>query len=164
MIIIAITKIKVKLDITGSSEKRKLQELIKLVQDIDPDFIFTDDGDSFTFPYLIYRARINGINLCLGRDNYISLTTPKRKGNSFFSYGRTYFKPSTIKLFGRIHIDKSNLFTIRTGSDLEGLFEISRLCRIPLHEASRASIGKCLTSLHLYNATKKEILIPWKPF
>ncbi|HEX7143643.1 MAG TPA: DNA polymerase domain-containing protein [Nitrososphaeraceae archaeon] len=151
------------IDITESSEKRKLQELIKLVQDIDPDFIFTDDGDSFTFPYLIYRARINGINLCLGRDNNISLTTPKRKGNSFFSYGRTYFKPSTIKLFGRIHIDKSNSFTIRTGSDLEGLFEISRLCRIPLHEASRASIGKCLTSLHLYNATKKEILIPWKP-
>ena len=37
------------------------------------------------------------------------------------------------------------------------------MCRIPLHEASRASIGKCLTSLHLYNATKKEILIPWKP-
>ena len=151
------------IDITGSSEKRKLQELIKLVQDIDPDFIFTDDGDSFTFPYLIYRARINEINLCLGRDNNIPLTTPKRKGNSFFSYGRTYFKPSTIKLFGRIHIDKSNSFTIRTGSDLEGLFEISRLCRIPLHEASRASIGKCLTSLHLYNATKKEILIPWKP-
>ncbi|MGZ5547517.1 MAG: 3'-5' exonuclease, partial [Nitrososphaeraceae archaeon] len=51
------------IDITGSSEKRKLQELIKLVQDIDPDFIFTDDGDSFTFPYLIYRARINEINL-----------------------------------------------------------------------------------------------------
>ena len=61
------------IDITGSTEKGKLQELLKLVQDIDPDFIFTDDGDSFTFPYLIYRARINEINLCLGSDNNIPL-------------------------------------------------------------------------------------------
>ena len=151
------------IDITDKSEKKILQELIKIVQDIDPDFIFTDDGDSFTFPYLIHRAELNQIELCLSRDDNKPLTNPKRKGNSFVSYGRTYFKPSTIKLFGRIHIDKSNSFTIRTGSDLEGLFEISRLCRMPLHEASRASIGRCLTSLHLYNATKKNLLIPWKP-
>jgi DNA polymerase elongation subunit (family B) len=151
------------IDITDKSEKKILQELIKIVQDVDPDFIFTDDGDSFTFPYLIHRAELNQIELCLSRDNNKPLTNPKRKGNSFVSYGRTYFKPSTIKLFGRIHIDKSNSFTIRTGSDLEGLFEISRLCRMPLHEASRASIGRCLTSLHLYNATKKNLLIPWKP-
>jgi len=151
------------IDITDKSEKKILQELIKIVQDVDPDFIFTDDGDSFTFPYLIHRAELNQIELCLSRDNNKPLTNPKRKGNSFVSYGRTYFKPSTIKLFGRIHIDKSNSFTIRTGSDLEGLFEISRLCKMPLHEASRASIGRCLTSLHLYNATKKNLLIPWKP-
>jgi DNA polymerase-2 len=150
-------------DLSDKSEKKLLKALLRIVQDIDPDFIFTEDGDSFTFPYLTHRAEINKINLCLGRDNNMSLTKPERKGNSFFSYGRTYFRPSTIKLFGRIHIDKSNTFTIRTGSDLEGLFEISRLCRIPLHEASRASIGRCLTSLHLYNATKKGLLIPWKP-
>lgn len=150
-------------DLSDKSEKKLLKELMRIVQDIDPDFIFTEDGDSFIFPYLIHRAKINEIDLCLSRDNNISLTKPERKGNSFFSYGRTYFRPSTIKLFGRIHIDKSNTFTIRTGSDLEGLFEISRLCRIPLHEASRASIGRCLTSLHLYNATKKGLLIPWKP-
>lgn len=151
------------IDLSGKSEKKLLNELIKIVKTIDPDFIFTDDGDSFTFPYLIYRAKLNKVDLCLSRDNNIPLTNPKRKGNTFFSYGRTYFKPSAIKLFGRIHIDKSNSFTIRTGSDLEGLFEISRLCRIPLHEASRASIGRCLTSLHLYNATKRGLLIPWKP-
>ncbi|MDX1371761.1 MAG: 3'-5' exonuclease, partial [Nitrososphaeraceae archaeon] len=143
------------IDISGKSEKELLNELIKIVKTIDPDFILTDDGDSFTFPYLIYRAKLNKVDLCLSRDNYIPLTNPKRKGNTFFSYGKTYFKPSAIKLFGRVHIDKSNSFTIRTGSDLEGLFEISRLCRIPLHEASRASIGRCLTSLHLYNATKR---------
>jgi DNA polymerase I len=121
------------IDLSDKSEKKLLKELIKLVQDIDPDFIFTDDGDSFTFPYLIHRAEINKIDLCLSREYNISLTKPERKGNSFVSYGRTYFKPSTIKLFGRIHIDKSNTFTIRTGSDLEGLFEISGLGCYHLH-------------------------------
>ena len=34
---------------------------------------------------------------------------------------------------------------------------------MPLHTAARASIGKCLSSLQFYYATKKGILIPWKP-
>jgi len=84
-------------DLSDKSEKKLLKELLRIVQDIDPDFIFTEDGDSLTFPYLTHRAEINKINLCLGRDNNISLRKPERKGNSFFSYGRTYFRPSTIK-------------------------------------------------------------------
>src|SRR5262249_16314477 len=43
------------------------------------------------------------------------------------------------------------------------LYEVSRICRMPLHTASRASIGKCMSSLQFYNATKKDVLIPWKP-
>ena len=46
---------------------------------------------------------------------------------------------------------------------LEGLYEISRICRMPLHTAARASIGKCLSHLQFYYATQKEILVPWKP-
>ena len=34
---------------------------------------------------------------------------------------------------------------------------------MPLAYGARASIGKCLSSLQFYYATKKEILIPWKP-
>jgi DNA polymerase-2 len=34
---------------------------------------------------------------------------------------------------------------------------------MPLHTAFRASIGKCLSSLQFYHATKKNILIPWRP-
>ena len=29
--------------------------------------------------------------------------------------------------------------------------------------ASRATIGRCLSSLYFYNAGKKGILVPWKP-
>ena len=34
---------------------------------------------------------------------------------------------------------------------------------MPLHTASRASIGKCMSSLQFYHATKNDTLIPWKP-
>ena len=43
-------------EIQSKSEAEVIQELIKTTRNIDPDFIFTEDGDSFTFPYLIYRS------------------------------------------------------------------------------------------------------------
>ena len=103
-------------------------------------------------------------NLSLSRDP-MKLQSPIKEGTSYFSYGRIYFKPSTIRLFGRIHFDQSNSFELsnETGGGLSGLYEIARICRMPLHTAARASIGKCLSSLQFYNATRKGVLIPWKP-
>jgi DNA polymerase-2 len=101
--------------------------------------------------------------LVLGRDSNVTLKKPTRNGVSYFSYGRTYYKPSSIRFYGRWHIDTSSSFLWRETQDIHGLVEISRLSRLPLHETSRATIGKCLTSFHLYNATKKGILVPWKP-
>ena len=148
--------------IEDNSEVDILDQLAKEVADIDPDFILTDDGDSFTFPYLIERSNCNGIELNLNREKTIFLTRPEIEGTSYFSYGRIFFKPSTIKLLGRIHIDTDNSFVIAE-SGLQGLYELSRICRMPLHTASRASIGKCMSSLQFYHATKNDTLIPWKP-
>lgn len=151
-------------EIESESEADVIEEFVTEILKIDPDFIFTEDGDSFTFPYLIYRAEKNDIqqNLILSREK-IPLTKPAREGISYFSYGRIYFKPTTIKLHGRIHFDISNSF-ILNDSGLQGLYEIARVCRMPLHTTARASIGKCLSSLQCYYATRKGILIPWKPF
>ncbi len=152
------------IQIQRQSEADMIYDLTKEVWKIDPDFIFTDNGDSFDFPYLIHRAEENGItkDLILGRESSIPLKKPKKEGTSYFSYGRIYFKPTAIKLLGRIHIDINNSF-IYNDSGLEGLYEIARVCRMPLHTAARASIGKCLSSLQFYYATQKGILIPWKP-
>ena len=38
-----------------------INELTKEVSKFDPDFILTDNGDSFDFPYLIHRAEENDI-------------------------------------------------------------------------------------------------------
>jgi DNA polymerase-2 len=151
-------------EIESKSEADVIKEFVVEISKIDPDFIFTEDGDSFTFPYLIHRAEQNNIqqNLILSREK-IPLTRPASDGISYFSYGRVYFKPTTIKLYGRIHFDISNSF-ILNDSGLHGLYEIARVCRMSLHTTARASIGKCLSSLQCYYATRKGILIPWKPF
>ena len=143
------------------SEIDILYQLVKEVEKINPDFILTEYGDSFTFPYLTHRSEINQVDLILDRDG-IPLCKPKKDGTSYFSYGRMYFKPSATKLLGRIHIDTDNSFVLNE-SGLQGLYELARICRLPLHSASRASIGKCMSSLQFYNAMRNNILIPWKP-
>jgi DNA polymerase-2 len=152
------------IEIKKESEEDIIDELTDEVAKIDPDFIFTEDGDSFTFPYLVHRAEKSGRNLILGREESLPLKKSAKEGGiSYFSYGRVYFKPTTQKLLGRIHLDKSNSF-VWNESGLQGLYEIARICRMPFHTASRASIGKCLSSLQFYYATThNDTLIPWKP-
>jgi DNA polymerase elongation subunit (family B) len=147
--------------ITSSSEADLLADLESTVAKLDPDFIFTQDGDSFLFPYLTSRAEQAGVSLSLSRDR-VPLTRPAREGTSYFSYGKIHFKPAAIRLHGRVHIDLHNTF-IWDEAAMQGIYEVSRTCRMPLHTAARASIGRCMSSLQFYHATKKGILIPWKP-
>jgi len=144
------------------TEKDKILELVKTVKNEDPDIIFTHGGDSFLFPYLAYRAFVNGIldRFVLSRDN-VPVKARKSRGKSFFSYGRVYHKSPLRRLYGRVHVDVDNTF-IYTASGLEGIIEVARTCRVPLHTASRASIGSIMFSLQLYTAWKSDILIPWK--
>ncbi len=149
-------------EIRSESESTIIGELASTVSRIDPDFVFTDDGDSFGFPYLMHRAKENGTELLLNREQGIPLTRPSHEGTSYFSYGRIQFKPASIMLLGRIHLDSDNSF-VWNESGMHGFYEVARICRMPLHTAFRASIGKCLSSLQFYHATKKGILVPWKP-
>ncbi len=148
--------------ISDGGERDKILALVKAVQEEDPDIIFTHGGDSFLFPYLTYRAFVNGVldRFVLSREN-IPLKAKKSRGRSFFSYGRVYYKAPLRRLYGRVHVDVDNTF-IFTACGLEGLVEVSRTCRVPLHRAARASIGSIMSSLQLYTAWKGDILIPWK--
>lgn len=148
--------------IEEGSEEDKLLQLVKIINGFDPDIILTKGGDSFLLSYLTQRAIVNKIldEFILGRDR-IPLVSKNRKGNTFFSYGRTFYKAPTIRLFGRIHIDQTNTFVMKEGG-FEGLFEIARICRMPLHTAARASIGTSMSSIQFYQAIKNDILIPRK--
>ncbi|MGP8125673.1 MAG: DNA polymerase domain-containing protein [Nitrososphaerales archaeon] len=152
-----------KITIDSGSEADKLLELVRAVRDADPDFVLSTDGDTFLFPYLVKRAEANGVadRLTLDRDGTV-LKLPAKGGTSYFSYGRIHYKPSAMKLCGRIHIDANTSFAY-SEAGFEGLFELSRVCRMPLQTSSRASIGKALSSLQFYHACRTNLLVPWKP-
>jgi len=151
-----------KVVIDGGDEGEKILRMVEAIRDKDPDILFTRGGDSFLFPYLARRALVNGLldRLILGREN-VPLKAKKRRGITFFSYGRVYFKAPMRTLYGRIHVDEENTF-IYSACRLDGLIEVSRTCRVPLHRAARASIGTIMSSLQLYQATKDDIIIPWR--
>jgi DNA polymerase elongation subunit (family B) len=148
--------------IDGGDEGKKILRMVEVIKEKDPDIIFTRGGDSFLFPYLAHRALVSRVlsKLVLGRED-APLKVKKRRGITFFSYGRVYFKAPMRRLYGRIHVDEKNTF-IFSASGLDGLIEVSRTCRVPLHRAARASIGTIMSSLQLYQAVKDDILIPWK--
>ncbi len=152
-----------KIMLDGGDEVDKLLKLSSTVRDLDPDLIFTKYGDSFLLPYLAKRAQTCGIAGQFSLDRESSpLEVPSRAGTSYFSYGKILYKPSMVKLRGRVHIDAANSFVCAETS-LQGLFELSRICRMPLHTSSRATIGRALSSLQFYNAYKQDLLVPWKP-
>ena len=154
-------------DITlqSESEENMIRDCIEIIKDIDPDFIITKKGDTWDFPYLVHRAELNRVTdkLVLGREKNHSLLKPERNGTSYFSYGQIHFKPHAIRLLGRIHIDESSCFIWKNDYSIHGLYEIARTCRLPLDIATRASIGKCMSSIQFYNASKRNLLVPWKP-
>jgi len=120
-------------EIVSGDEAEKLLELVKVVKELDPDFLVTSGGDSHLFPYLTERATLSGVidKFTLSRDcTPFSSKTPS--GKTFFSYGRTFYRAGPIRLYGRIHIDKSNTFGL-SEAGLDGLIEIARTCRVPLH-------------------------------
>jgi DNA polymerase elongation subunit (family B) len=151
------------IEIRGQSERDLLYELMKIMTSIDPDFIFTTDGDEWVFPYLIRRAVINNImqQLSLSREP-LPILEPWKSGITYFSYGRVHYRASSIMLYGRVHIDTTNSL-IHDCSGLHGLYEIARVCRMPLHTISRSTIGRALTSMQFYLAHKRKLLVPWKP-
>jgi DNA polymerase elongation subunit (family B) len=144
----------------SGEEKDKIMQLVRVIRDFDPDIVLTSGGDSYLFPYMIYRATINGVldRFVLNRDE-VPFVSKVGRGRTFFSYGRTFYKAATMRLYGRIHIDRNNTFVLNE-ADFDGLFEVARTCRVPLHTASRASIGSSMSSLQFYQAVKDDVLIP----
>jgi len=162
-----IAKVLLKIDdelivIDSAEEKDTILRLAETIQKKNPDLIITDGGDSFLFPYLARRALENDVlsELMLGREK-TNISVLRRKGTTYFSYGRVYYHAAPQRLLGRLHVDVENS-GLYAHYGLEGLIEVARTCRIPLHRASRVTIGTCMTAIQLYQAVKDGFLVPWK--
>jgi len=149
------------LALNSGNEIDKILGLVEAFRLEDPDVIMTHGGDSFIFPYLARRAQELGIldKLILGRD-ISPLRVYEVQGHSYFSYGKILYRETAARLLGRLHVDQNNTY-VSADCGLEGLFEVSRTCIMPIQRASRATIGTNMTSLQLYHAVKRDVLIPW---
>lgn len=151
---------KTEVAIDYGDEATKILQLVYAVREFDPDIILTRSGDSYLFPYLIHRAAQNEVldQLVLSRDN-VAFNRRGINGRTYWSYGHTFYRAGTIRLYGRIHVDETNTFIVKE-SGFDGLVEIARTCRVPLHTAARFSIGSSMSSIQAYQAIKDDILLP----
>lgn len=128
----------------------------------DPDVIISSYGDSYILRKLINKKKAGEY---LNRENIAKVPTqsaavPANAGRTYFSYGRTLYKSSSVILKGRLHIDRRNSFFYgETG--LDGIIELSRLSAIPAQRLSRVSPGTVVTAIETAYAVSKGILVPY---
>ncbi|MDW8084490.1 MAG: DNA polymerase domain-containing protein [Candidatus Caldarchaeum sp.] len=133
-----------------------LTGLGKVLDEMDVDVLVTKGGDSFLMSYLRHRAKVNDVRLRLGREKDAPV---RNRDFSYMSYGKVYHSFAGHKLRGRLHIDADNSMLYRE-TGLDGLLEVSRVVRVPVQDAARYTIGRCMTSLQYHQAFINDVLIP----
>jgi DNA polymerase elongation subunit (family B) len=147
------------------NEADTILSAVRQVHKVDPDILYTENGDSILFPLLYHRAKHLDIEhqVHLGRE-YASEKThtlPMKTAKSYFSYGHIIYRPAFYTLKGRVHIDTENSF-LYGESGLRGLVDISRCSNIPLQLLSRLGPGTAISQMQVNRALDHGYLIPWK--
>jgi len=125
----------------------------------DPDIILTSWGDAMLMHFLASLSKKENIPVRFNRDPFVPYRTTR--DTSYFSYGKIVYKAGAFFLAGRWHLDLYNSFLIDE-ADLEGIFELARLTRLPVQQQGRAAIGTGLSSLQIAYACRNGILVPAK--
>ena len=148
--------------IEEENEAETILSAIKHIKEIDPDIIYTFNGDDILLPFLFHRAETCGIKdmVNLGRDE-LQRFSPVKQSKSYFSYGQIIYRPAFYTLSGRAHIDTSSSFMYGE-SGLRGLVDISRCSNIPLQMLSRLGPGTAISQMQVNKAVEKNYLVPWK--
>jgi DNA polymerase-2 len=130
--------------------------LARLIRIHDPDVIVSEWGDAVLFPFLLRQARQCRVKLSMNRD---AAPVKRRRARSYVSYGRILHKQSTTTLFGRLHVDTQNSF-IAGQCELEGLWELARVTKLPIQYAARTTTGTGISYMQMELAYKDGVLIP----
>ena len=128
----------------------------RLLKQYDPDVILTQWGDSTLLPGLRRDAKRRGVSLALNRDQ---LPVQQSRARSYMSYGRILFKDSATTLRGRLHVDVQNSF-IADKCDLDGLWELVRVTKLPVQYAARTTTGTGISYMQMELAYRDGVLIP----
>jgi DNA polymerase-2 len=138
-------------------EEDPISFLKEIISRHDPHVIVSRWGDSYLMPNLQRLAAKRGESLPFGRE--LSGYVPRRRGRSYFTYGKILFTASSYTFRGRWHLDLENSFIIKE-CGLEGLIELARLSKIPVQRMARASTGTCISAMEVERAIKDGYLIP----
>jgi DNA polymerase elongation subunit (family B) len=128
----------------------------RLLRRYDPDLLVSEWGDSTVLPALLQQAQNLGFALALNRDR---VPLGRRRAHSYFSYGRILFKESAVVLHGRLHVDTQNSF-IADHCELEGLWELVRVTKLPVQYCARTSTGTGISYMQMELAYRDGVLIP----
>ena len=135
---------------------------LTFLRTLDPDIIYTVNGDTMLFPFLFQRACINGLkdHFNLSRDTSVHFN-PVKKATSYFSYGRIIHRPAFYTLAGRAHIDTGNSF-FHSECGFHGLLDVSRCANISFQLLSRLGPGTAISQIQVNTAQEQGYVIPWK--
>lgn len=130
--------------------------LINRVSESEPDVILFENADG-------WMHRICRIANSAGIFNSLSRTGRFRelKSRSYFSYGRTEYKPPAMVPEGRIIIDSSQSFIYHEGG-LRGVFLASALSGVSPNLASRFTPGTVISKYEEFEAFKRGIAVPYR--
>jgi len=135
-----------------------LLKLNQVLDQMDPDFLLTQWGDTWLIPTLLELAKREDVRLSLNRDEQKEVAWQKEM--SYFSYGQIIYRPEEAHLFGRCHIDQRSAMMWRDYG-FDGVLESARVTTLPIENAARVSPGSGISAMQMLTALEQNILVPW---
>tara|TARA_B110000444_G_scaffold223160_1_gene225592 strand:+ start:1576 stop:3975 length:2400 start_codon:yes stop_codon:yes gene_type:complete len=134
-------------------------KLGQYLRELDPDVIFTQDGNTLALPALMTHAKRSGHTLKLGRNS--SVLRQIGVARTVHSYGQVLRSDPQFSFEGRIHIDCSSSFMFKEGG-LSGLYELAVVSATRISDAARKSPGSVISAIQNRVAMEDDVLVPWK--
>jgi DNA polymerase-2 len=129
-----------------------------ILQRHDPDLLLTAWGDTWLLPHLMELSQDLGLPLPLNRE--AGRDVAFKASQSYFSYGQVIFRGQQVHLFGRFHIDRCNAMMFGDYG-LEGALEMARITTLPLQVAARVSPGSGISTMQMWVALRRGVMVPW---
>jgi DNA polymerase elongation subunit (family B) len=123
----------------------------------DPDVIWSENGN-LEIPYLKEAFQKRGIEFNFNRFDEDDIK--REKGESYFTYSQIVYRTASIFLKGRLHFDTKSFFADDTG--FYGIIDGARVCRQRIQRVEMRSAGAAVTNLLLYEAYRRNFLLPYK--
>ena len=133
-----------------------LKDFSALLDDYDPDIILAHWGDGWLFPTLLGWAKEYNIEFNPSRDAYHKYLSKNEV--TFHSYGVVHYRARQTFLFGRAHLDPTNVTA--GGFSLQATIELARVTALPIQVAARNSPGAGFTAMQMAEALRRGVLVP----